>query len=99
MATFGFGDTTKPLLISVYSYPQLQPLMQVPAAPNLRILSAIVSPDFKSVCVATNDETVRFYELWSTKAGLVGEAQEGGVFGSDLIELCEGIVKCGDVIR
>ncbi|ODV58095.1 Ama1p, partial [Ascoidea rubescens DSM 1968] len=99
VATFGFGDSEKPVLVAVYNYPKMQSLVQIQATPNLRILSAVPSPDNSSICVAANDETVRFYELWSGNPGIVPEAQECGVFGSDLIELCEGIDKGGDMIR
>lgn len=99
-ATFGFADTENPLLLSVYSFPQLEPLIQVPTLCSLRVLSAVLSPNMGSICVATNDETVRFYELWSV-TDQVMPVTEGGckVFGSDIIEMVEGIDKPGEVIR
>lgn len=99
VSTFGFGDVDNPILVTVYSYPTVEPLVHVHATTTLRVLSAVPSPDFGSICVATNDETVRFYELWNVKDCVISEAQENGVYGSDLIEYCEGIEKSGDVIR
>lgn len=99
VVTYGFGDSQKPLLIGLYSYPKMEPIVQVEATPNLRILSAVMSPDSSSICVAANDETVRFYELWNPNDRIIVESQEGGLYGSELIELCEGITKSGGFIR
>lgn len=99
VATFGYGDGPKPTLIAVYSYPKMEPLVQVEATSSIRVLSAVLSPDSGSVCVAANDETIRFYDIWDPVEGAIMESQENGVLGSDLIELCEGISKHGDSIR
>ncbi|KAH3664408.1 hypothetical protein WICMUC_005793 [Wickerhamomyces mucosus] len=99
VVTFGFGDSQKPTIISMYSYPKMDVLLQVEATSNLRILSAVLSPDTRSICVAANDETVRFYELWDLKDSVILESHEDGMFGSQLIELCEGITKSGGYIR
>jgi len=77
----------------------MEQIVQVESLPNLRIISAVSSPDSSSICVACNDETVRFYELWNPKHNIIIDSQENGVFGSDLIELCEGISKNGGPIR
>lgn len=99
-ATFGFGDSENPLLLSVYNFPQLQPLIQVPTQFSLRVLSAVLSPDNGSICVTTNDETVRFYELWSVKDHVMPIATGGcRLFGSDIIEMVEEIDKPGEIIR
>jgi meiosis-specific APC/C activator protein AMA1 len=99
-ATFGFADTDNPLLLSVYSFPQLEPLIQVPTQCSLRVLSAVLSPNMSSICVATNDETVRFYELWSVTDQVMLITEDGcRVFGSDIIEMVEGIDKPGEIIR
>ena len=97
-ATLEYSNLVLPLLVSVYSYPSMTPVVQVPATPNSRILSAVISPDYTTVCVGTNDETLVFYKLWPTKTGLFGDAQDG-LYGSDLIELYEGIDKVAEVIR
>ncbi|SCV02231.1 LANO_0F16160g1_1 [Lachancea nothofagi CBS 11611] len=99
VATFGFGEVEKPTLVSVYSYPSMNPTVEVHSATALRVLSAVPSPDFGSICVATNDETVRFYELWNIKDCTIFEAQEKGIYGSDLIEYTEGIQKNHELIR
>ncbi|AQZ17401.1 AMA1 (YGR225W) [Zygosaccharomyces parabailii] len=91
VATFGFGDIEDPILITLYSYPQLIPLTQVRTSSPLRVLSAVPSPSMTSICVATNDETIRFYELWNDKQDVINEAQESGLYGSDIIEYVEGI--------
>lgn len=99
VATFGYGDGPKPVLIGVYSYPRMEPLVQMESTSSIRVLSAVMSPDSSSVCVAANDETIRFYDIWDPIEGTIIESQETGVLGSDLIELCEGISKHGESIR
>ncbi|ODQ79904.1 hypothetical protein BABINDRAFT_16297, partial [Babjeviella inositovora NRRL Y-12698] len=99
VAAFGFGDLESPVLVSVFQYPKMTPVLQVLATVNLRALCAVASPDCSSICVAANDETVRFYELWSPKRDSISDFQQGGVLGSDIIELSEGIDKDGGLIR
>ncbi|CEP63129.1 Ama1p LALA0_S07e03026g [Lachancea lanzarotensis] len=99
VATFGFGDAEKPTLVSVYSYPSMEPTLEVHSATALRVLSAVPSPESGSICVATNDETVRFYELWDVKDCTIFEAQEKGIYGSDLIEYTEGIQNNHKLLR
>lgn len=91
VATFGFGDIDDPILITLYSYPKLIPLKQVRSPTPLRVLSAVPSPTMTSICVATNDETIRFYELWNDKEDVINEAHESGIYGSNIIEYVEGI--------
>lgn len=91
VATFGFGDLDDPILITLYSFPRLTPLKQVRSPTPLRVLSAVPSPNITSVCVATNDETIRFYDLWNDKEEVISDAQQGGLLGSEIIEFVEGI--------
>ncbi|SCU99359.1 LADA_0H19240g1_1 [Lachancea dasiensis] len=99
VATFGFREIECPTLVSVYSYPTMDSIVEVHSMAALRVLSAVSSPDFGSICVATNDETVRFYELWNVEECTILEAQERGIYGSDLIEYVEGIQKNYQQIR
>lgn len=101
VATFGFGGTSKSNLLCVYSYPKMQPILEVNAACNLRILSATILPDNCSICVATNDSTIRIYQLWEKTLEIMPGATQRitGTYGSDIIELVEGISKNGEVIR
>lgn len=101
VATFGFGAGDKSVLICVYSYPQMIPILQVPEYSSLRILSSTISPDCSSICVATNDSTIRIYNLWKKTHKLVffPGTSEIGTYGSSLIELHEGITKNTEVIR
>ncbi|CAI4062899.1 hypothetical protein SKDZ_07G4670 [Saccharomyces kudriavzevii ZP591] len=91
VATFGFGDTRNPVLITLYSYPRLSKLLEVKSPSPLRVLSAVISPSSTAICVATNDETIRFYELWNDKEEIINEIQESGIYGSNIIEYMEGI--------
>ncbi|CAD1812287.1 unnamed protein product [Candida parapsilosis] len=93
VATFGFGGSTKSNLMRVYTYPEMCPVLEVNATSNLRILSATTSPDFCSVCVATNDSTIRIYHLWNRAVEITPASNSRiiGAYGSNIIELAEGI--------
>lgn len=68
-------------------------MLEVNATSNLRILSATTSPDFCSVCVATNDSTIRIYHLWNRAVEITPASNSRiiGAYGSNIIELAEGI--------
>ncbi|KAH3899085.1 related to Meiosis-specific APC/C activator protein AMA1 [Saccharomycodes ludwigii] len=99
LATFGFGNVDDPLLIQCFSYPKMNIVSEVKVAFNLRVLSAVASPDVSSICIATNDETVRFYNLWNPTESVVKNSQESGIYGSSIIEHKEGIQKFTELIR
>ncbi|RLV89327.1 Meiosis-specific APC/C activator protein AMA1 [Spathaspora sp. JA1] len=89
-------------LLCVYSYPAMIPKVEVTAAYNLRILSSTMSPDNCSICVATNDSTIRIYPLWKKSIELStnhDSSRNIGDYGSSIIELVEGITKGSDPIR
>lgn len=48
--------------------------------------------------MASTDETVRFFELWPGFANRTTTPQVG-MFGSDIIDMLEGIEKQGETIR
>lgn len=50
------------------------------------------------IVVASSDQTVKFHEVWSTKAR-TAVARSGFLDGSDILEDLDGIMKEGDVIR
>lgn len=91
IATFGFGDTEEPTLLTMYDFPSLKPLLKVTSPVPIRALSAVSCPSESSICVAVNDETIRFYKLWDENEDIICEADEEGLYGSRLIEYAEGI--------
>lgn len=94
VTTFGYGDGEFPLLLANYSYPSMIPILIVPATPDLRVLSASQSPDHGSICVATNDSTIRMYKIWDSNSHSLTyspDLQGAGNYGSALIELHEGV--------
>lgn len=102
MVTFGFGDGIQKIVVSGYSFPSLTLIFEVNVGENLRVLSAVLAPDKESICVATNDETIRFYKIWkSSSLDLIssGDVQSFAVYGSPLIEMYEGVDKRGESIR
>ncbi|CAG85587.2 DEHA2B14498p [Debaryomyces hansenii CBS767] len=100
ISTFGYGNSEKPLLLSVFSYPEMTPLIEVSSTTYLRCLSACQSPDRSSICVAANDSFVRIYKIWQSTEGppLSPGSRSIGIYGSSLIEMYEGITR-GDILR
>lgn len=83
-----------------------RPLVQVPVPAGLRVLSASLSPGTSSICVCTNDETVRFFKLWPTETLALSKSicqssyfPNSKIIGSGLLELQENIENIGDIIR
>ncbi|KAG7818066.1 hypothetical protein KL928_003067 [Ogataea angusta] len=100
LATFGFGDNTeKPILISVYSYPSMKLQVKLASTSNIRVLSAVSSHDSKSICTAISDQSVRIYSIWNSKYDLTNGEYDSGLFGSELIELEEGVDSSFEIIR
>ncbi|OXB40919.1 hypothetical protein B1J92_L06578g [Nakaseomyces glabratus] len=91
VATFGFGDIDNPILLTVYSYPSLERLIHVRSSTPLRVLTAVPSSNLNAICLATNDETIRFYEIWGEDENTISEVQEAGIYNSKLIDFVEGI--------
>ena len=98
-ASFGFNDPENPLLLKTYSYPSMSVVAQVSVAKSLRVLSSALSPDRTCICIATNDETVRFFKLWDAEDADMVESQDNGVYNSPLIEYDEKIETFGQMMR
>jgi meiosis-specific APC/C activator protein AMA1 len=87
-ATFGFGSGENMLFAAVYRFPKCNLIKQFPGHPDLRALSAVLSPNAGTIAVAANDETVKFYQLWQTAK--VPKRHRIPILGSTLLELEEG---------
>ncbi|KAK9469491.1 WD40-repeat-containing domain protein [Lipomyces arxii] len=92
-ATFGYANPEHPIRMALYSYPDCRPIIQIPWEEDLRCLYAVQSPGGGKICAAASDDTVRFYEFWDEKSQLRVSHWDNGIFGSDILELCEGIEK------
>lgn len=84
-----------------------RPLLQVPTPSGLRVLSATASPDGSCICAAINDQTVRFFKLWSADEPQIPMQTvcssyyepHSSVWESKLIEFHEGIESIEEIIR
>lgn len=89
-----FGLLSAPMLLNVYSYPDMQLLKTARIYGSMRALSASVLPDQTRIALAANDCTVRVYGLWDPRAHEITglpDFQGAGMFGSRVIENSEGI--------
>jgi cell division cycle protein 20 (cofactor of APC complex) len=62
MSTHGFPDHN----ISLWSYPSLQKIYDVPAHDS-RVLASALSPDGTTVATAAGDENLKFWKIWAPK--------------------------------
>lgn len=112
-ATFGYAYAEHPFRIAVFSWPDCSQIAVIPWKEDLRALHAVPYPCVlqqrktsrtntktitECIIVASSDETVRFYEVWSTEGGRA--VTRPSMFGgSDILEDLQGIIKEGDIIR
>ena len=66
-------------------------MIHVRSSTPLRVLTAVPSSNLNAICLATNDETIRFYEIWGEDENTISEVQEAGIYNSKLIDFVEGI--------
>ncbi|CAG99752.1 Ama1p [Kluyveromyces lactis] len=91
LVTFGFTNQELPVFIIMYSYPSMEEIIRIKQPTQLRALTAATSPDAKKICVASDDETVRFYSIWENTCEDMRETPSNGIYGSEIIEHEEGI--------
>lgn len=71
--------------LSIWSFPTLTKIIDIPAAHETRILHSCISPDGTTVATASSDENLKFWKVFevpkksisSTGAGFVGAAGKG----------------------
>ncbi|GAO15018.1 hypothetical protein UVI_02027570 [Ustilaginoidea virens] len=112
-ATFGYAHPEHPYRIAVFSWPDCSRIAVIPWETELRALHAVpYSRVFKKqrnsdrrstvvnecIVVASSDEKVKFFEVWSSK-GSKAVTKPSMFRGSDILEDLQGIMKEGDVIR
>lgn len=100
LITFGFGESAeKNNILAVYDYPSMKMKKVVNAPPDMRILTADISNDFTSVCASISDQSVRIYNVWSSKYDIRSGFNHDSLYGSDIIDSEEGIDKSLGLIR
>jgi cell division cycle protein 20 (cofactor of APC complex) len=72
MSTHGFPDNT----ISLWSYPSLEKIYDVPAHDN-RVLCSAISPDGTTVATGAGDENLKFWKIWEPKLASKKGSNEG----------------------
>lgn len=96
--TFGFLSPEPPLLLAVYSYPDMA-VVAVGSSPEpLQAFGATVSPTQDEIALATNDGNVMIYELWEPRMMAI-TGHGFGIFGSSLVANAEGADVQGGHIR
>ncbi|BAO41349.1 meiosis-specific APC/C activator protein AMA1 [Kluyveromyces marxianus] len=91
LVTFGFTNQEVPVFIIMYKYPSMEEIIRIKQPTQLRALTAATSPDARKICVASDDETVRFYSIWENSCEDMIETPADGIYGSEIIEHEEGV--------
>ncbi|KAF6010417.1 hypothetical protein HII13_003192 [Brettanomyces bruxellensis] len=92
LATFGFGSSgSENILIEVYLYPSMKLVKRVESISDMRVLTADLSNDHKSICTGLSDQSVRIYSIWNANVSIKTGVYDKDIFESKLIELAEGI--------
>lgn len=100
LATFGFGNPgSGNTLLKVYSYPSMKVVRMVTSVTDMRVLTADISSDRRSICAGLSDQSVRLYDVWDSKLDLKTGGYDRGIYQSELIELQENVNTASDVIR
>ncbi|KAK3839386.1 MAG: WD40-repeat-containing domain protein [Linnemannia elongata] len=60
MSSHGYPNNN----LSVYSYPSMSKVVDIPAAHDSRVLHSAVSPDGQTVATVANDENLKFWKLF-----------------------------------
>lgn len=98
LSTFGFGSSgSENILVEVYSYPSLKLTKRVESISEMRVLTADLSNDHKSICAGLSDQSVRIYSIWDASVSIKTGMYDKGIFESKLIELAEGISNNEDI--
>ncbi|WVQ84876.1 hypothetical protein IAT38_007039 [Cryptococcus sp. DSM 104549] len=63
LGTHGYPDNT----ITLWSYPSLEKVWEVPAHDS-RIICSALSPDGTTVCTGAGDENLKFWKIWEPRA-------------------------------
>ena len=61
--TFGFGNPEQPVLLKIFEYPTMQLKRQIKTSDHTRVLCSAISPNYDVLVLATNDETLKFFNL------------------------------------
>ncbi|OWB78054.1 hypothetical protein B5S32_g2239 [[Candida] boidinii] len=104
VASFGFStpdvhDNDKSVLLQVYSYPDKRTVTRILASTSMRALSSSISSNYDTIVLAISDQSVRLYNIWKASHNFSCGSFEGGIFGSNIIDLDEGIHDSFEVIR
>lgn len=92
---FGLTTASPPGILSVYLFPQLSVVAQIPGH-SLRALSVAVDQNQSKVALQTHDGMVRTYALWPQRPGqlpLTEHVYSPGDLGSSILENIEAVPR------
>lgn len=80
--------------LSIWSYPSLSKVTDIPNAHETRILHSCLSPDGTTVATASSDENLKFWKVFDVRKGAGGAGASGrGPIGAKDVDADHGIQK------
>ncbi|KAM0791347.1 hypothetical protein ACM66B_005815 [Microbotryomycetes sp. NB124-2] len=81
--------------LSIWSYPSLTKVVDIPQAHDTRILHSCLSPDGSTIATASSDENLKFWKVFDVKKSSAGGASGRGPIGAKEVDDYHGIQKKG----
>ena len=81
--------------LSIWSYPSLTKVTDIPQAHETRILHSCLSPDGTTVATASWDENLKFWKVFDAKKGTKGGSTGRGAIGAKEVDEDHGIQRKG----
>ena len=78
--------------LSIYAYPSLAKVTDIPNAHEARILHSCLSPDGTVVATASSDENLKFWKVFEGRKG--AKAKQGAMAEKD-VDAADGIQRKG----
>lgn len=81
--------------LSIWAYPSLAKITDIPQAHETRILHSCLSPDGTVVATASSDENLKFWRVFEAKKSKPGDSSAGKSMGEREVSNAAGIQKKG----
>jgi cell division cycle protein 20 (cofactor of APC complex) len=74
LSSHGFPDNQ----LSIWSYPSLGKIVEIPQAHETRVLHSALSPDGCTVATASSDENLKFWKVFERRKGVASTSSSSG---------------------
>ncbi|XBW36989.1 hypothetical protein QEN19_002569 [Hanseniaspora menglaensis] len=89
MLTFGFGNPEQPVLMKTFKYPSMQLVNHIKSQDHMRALSSALSPNFSTLALAINDETIKLFKISTPKKTILKHRNNTDIYQSTFLNSIE----------